>query len=90
MPRAEVVWNGDAKSYRVASQCFVRSRARTEDWSPELLSYLKSTRGFTVVDKAPPPKPPKAPESKTESAPPVETPTDDDGEERVHFGRKKR
>jgi hypothetical protein len=87
MPRAEIVWNGDAKSYRVANQNFVRGRARTEDWSPELLSYLKSTRGFTVVDKAPPPKPPKAPEPQAEPEAPVDPPVESDGEERIQIGR---
>lgn len=62
MPRAEVVWNGEAKSYRVANELFVQGRARTEDWPESLYNYLKVTKGFTVVDKkfAPTPEKTKA------------------------------
>lgn len=51
MPRAEVTWNGIAKSYRVGGEVFNQNRARLDEWSEDLYAYLKRTRGFTVVDK---------------------------------------
>lgn len=70
MPRAEVVWNGEAKSYRVANEMFLKGRARVEDWPEELYNYLKATKGFTVVDKAPATAPKAA---APKAAPKVET-----------------
>lgn len=65
MPRAEVTWNGIAKSYRVGTEVFQQNRSRTEDWSEDLLKYLKATKGFSVVEKPAA----KKPEAKAEAAP---------------------
>jgi len=56
---AEVTWNGIAKSYRVGKYNFVQNRMQIVD-DAEVIGYLKTTKGFTVIDKAAAPAP-KAP-----------------------------
>lgn len=86
MPRAEVTWNGVAKSYRVGTEVFQQNRSRTEDWPEEMVKYLESTKGFSVVRKGDAPAPKKV-AAKTEAAPAeeepaaTEEPKDDDEEE---------
>jgi hypothetical protein len=60
MPRAEVTWNGVAKSYRVGTEVFHQNRSRTEDWPEETVKYLEATKGFSVVRKEAAPAPAKA------------------------------
>lgn len=83
MPRAEVTWNGVAKSYRVGTEVFMQNRSRTEDWSDEMVKYLEATKGFSVVRKDAPAPAPKAEAKKTEAAPaeekPEEKPAEDEG-----------
>jgi uncharacterized membrane protein len=73
MPRAEVTWNGTAKSYRVGTEVFHQNRSRTEDWPEETVKYLEATKGFSVVRKEAAPAPAKAAPAKAEATEPEAT-----------------
>jgi len=81
---AEVTWNGIAKSYRVGKYNFVQNRMQIVD-DPEVIGYLKTTKGFTVIDMkaAPAPKSPAKtaavkPETETEPEPETEPEVNDE------------
>ena len=47
--RAEITWNGTAKSYRIGTEEFKQNRTRRDDWPVKMIEYLESTRGFSVM-----------------------------------------
>ena len=79
--KAEITWNGIAKSYRVKTTEFRQNRTRTVDNDDDLIRYCKSTKGFTVVvdESAPKPIAAKAPEPPADEPEAEDEPKGDDG-----------